>query len=159
MRRNSTTLFVAATSIVACAAPRVDMEAELEAVRARSAGIVAAESAFDIDGSLAFWAPDGVLLPADGPPAVGREAVRALFEQFFGPGVKSFGSTTTYTEVSERGDMAWEYGVNRLVLTTPDGDLFDLGKYLATWRKIDGEWFIASVSFSSDAPAPVPLDQ
>ena len=159
MRRNSTILFVATTSIAACAAPQLDMEAELEAVRARSEGIVAAESAMDIEGSLAFWAPDGVALPPNAPPFVGHEALRALYAQFFNPSVKSFGSTTTHTEVSESGDMAWEYGINRMVLTSPDGDLLDLGKYLATWRKIDGEWFVAAVSFSSDALAPVPVEQ
>ena len=113
----------------------------------------------DIEGSLAFWAPDGVLLPPGAPPVVGHDALRELYGQFFAPNVKSFGSTTTHVEISESGDMAWEYGVNRLVLTGPDGDLLDLGKYLATWRKIDGEWFVAAVSFSSDAPAPVPTEQ
>jgi hypothetical protein len=28
----------------------------------------------------------------------------------------------------------------------------DVGKYLVVWRKIDGEWRIAAVSFSSDGP-------
>ena len=160
MHRNITTvLLVVAMSVVACAAPQVDMAAELEAVRARSAGIVAVESAMDIEGSLAFWASDGVALTPGAPPVVGHDALRELYVQFFAPPLKSFGSTTTHTEISESGDMAWEYGVNRLVFTSPDGDLLDLGKYLATWRKIDGEWFVAAVSISSDAPAPVPVEQ
>jgi len=73
--------------------------------------------------------------------------------------MKSFESTTTHLEMSESGDVAWEYGVNRIVYTSPDGALLDLQKYLATWRKIDGEWYVAAVSFSSDAAAPVPMDQ
>ena len=55
--------------------------------------------------------------------------------------------------------MAWEYGINRLVFTGPDGDIVDLGKYLATWRKVDGEWYVAVVSFSSDALPPAPTEQ
>ena len=32
-----------------------------------------------------------------------------------------------------------------------------MGKYLAVWKKINAEWFIIALSFTSDAPAPVPL--
>jgi hypothetical protein len=48
--------------------------------------------------------------------------------------------------------MAYEYGVNRFIFETPDGPLEDYGKYLAVWTKIDGEWFIAALSFSSNTP-------
>ena len=159
MRRNSISLLTLATSVMACTAPQVDMAAELEAVRARSAGIVAAESAMDIEGSLAFWAPDGIVMLTGAPLVQGTDNLRILYGQFFNETVKSFGSTTTHTEVSQSGDMAWEYGVNRLVTSSPDGDLLDLQKYIATWRKIDGEWFVAAVSVTSDAPAPVPTEQ
>jgi hypothetical protein len=33
-----------------------------------------------------------------------------------------------------------------------------MGKYLAVWKKIDGEWYAAALSFTSDAPTPVPMD-
>ena len=159
MLKNAATVLIITASVGACAAPQVDMAAELEAVRARSEGIVAAESAQDIDGALAYWAPDGVALPANAPLVEGHEGLRELYGQFFVPSLKSFGSTTTHTEVSASGDVAWEYGINRLVFTGPDGDIVDLGKYLATWRKIDGEWYVAVVSFSSDAPPPAPTEQ
>ncbi len=159
MHRNFTSLLVVATSVVACAGPPVDAAAELEAVRARSAGIVAAESAMDIEGSLAFWAPDGILMLTGAPLVQGTDSLRILYGQFFNETVKSFGSTTTHTEISQSGDMAWEYGVNRLVTSSPDGNLLDLQKYIAIWRKINGEWFVAAVSVTSDAPAPVPTEQ
>jgi hypothetical protein len=44
-----------------------------------------------------------------------------------------------------------------MVLNGPDGDLLDVGKYLAVWKKIDGEWYIVALSYSSDAPAPAPV--
>ena len=52
----------------------------------------------------------------------------------------------------------YEYGVNRIVLAGPEGDLLDVGNYLAVWRKIDGEWFVSALSFTSDAPASVPME-
>ncbi len=45
-----------------------------------------------------------------------------------------------------------------MVLTGPDGEALDMGKYLVGWRQIDGEWFVAALSFTSDAPAPVPME-
>ena len=65
--------------------------------------------------------------------------------------------TTSHLEVSSADDLAYEYGINRMVLAGPDGDLLDVGKYLAVWKKIDGEWYVAALSFTSDAPAPVPV--
>jgi hypothetical protein len=41
-----------------------------------------------------------------------------------------------------------------MVFETPDGPVEDMGKYLVIWRKIDGEWFVAAIAVSSDAPPP-----
>ena len=65
-----------------------------------------------------------------------------------------FESTTTHIEVAASGDLAWEYGVNRSVVAAADGNLLDMGEYMAVWRRIDGTWYGAAVPFSSDAPAP-----
>ena len=92
------------------------------------------------------------------PQIQGRAAVLELYRQYFQSGmVKEFSGTTSHLEVSAGGDLAYEYGVNRMVLNGPAGDLLDMGKYLVVWKKIDGEWYIAALSFTSDAPEPVPL--
>ena len=148
-------LACASASAVACAGPRVDVAAETEAVRARSEAIVAAEAAQDADAALAFWAPDAVAQPAGAPQVQGHEAIRALYGQFYDTGqLKEFEGTTSHLVVSQGGDLAYEYGVNRTVFTGPEGDLLDMGKYLAVWQKIDGEWYVVALSFTSDAPAP-----
>ena len=59
--------------------------------------------------------------------------------------------------MSASGDLAYVYGVNRTVLAGPEGDLLDMGKYLAVWKKIDGEWYIAAGCATFGAPQPVPL--
>jgi hypothetical protein len=46
--------------------------------------------------------------------------------------------------------MAWDYGWNRAVY---EGSIEDEGKYLAVWKKINGEWKSVAISFSSDKPA------
>ena len=40
--------------------------------------------------------------------------------------------------------------MNFLATTT----LTSTGKYLLVWKKIDGEWMVVVLTFSSDAPAP-----
>ncbi len=149
---------LAAGMTAACAAPQVDVAAETEAVRARSEGVVAAEAAFDVAEALAFWAEDAIAQGAEAPQIQGKEAIGELYRQYFESGMlKEFSGETSYLEVSAAGDLAYEYGVNRFVLAGPEGDLLDMGKYLVVWKKIDGEWFVAALSFTSDAPAPVPV--
>ena len=150
---------LAATALAGCGGPQVDIAAETEAVRARSEGIVAAEAAFDVPAALSFWAEDAISQGAGMPQVQGKAAIGDLYRQYFESGLlKEFSGTRSYLEVSAAGDLAYEYGVNRFVLAGPEGDLLDMGKYLAVWKKIDGEWFIAALSFTSDAPAPVPLE-
>lgn len=149
---------LAAGLLPACTAQQVDVAAETEAVRARSAGVVAAEAAFDVPTALAFWADDAIVQGAGAPQIQGKDAIGELYGQYFESGMlKEFSGTTEYLEVSAAGDLAYEYGVNRFVMAGPEGDLLDIGKYLAIWKKIDGEWFIAALAFTSDAPAPAPL--
>lgn len=144
--------------LAGCGGPQVDIATELEAVRARSQGVAAAEAAQDVAAALAFWADNAVVQPAGAPQLQGKAALGDLYHQFFEGGqLKEFAGTTSHIEVSAAGDLAYEYGVNRMILAGPDGDLLDMGKYLVVWKKIDGEWFAVALSFTSDTPAPVPL--
>ena len=98
------------------------------------------------------------MLPAGAAAIPGRDGVRAMYQEFFGSGMlKSFEASITHLEVAPSGDIGYEYGVNRFVLNTPDGEMPDVGKYLAIWKKVDGQWYAAVVCFNSDAPAPTPV--
>lgn len=151
-----TTALLAALLVGACADTPVDVEAEEAAIRARGEALVAAESAMDTEASLAFWAPGGVVQGHGIPQAQGMAELEAVYEGFFAA-VAEFGSTSTEIKVSASGDMAWEYGINRAVIAGPEGNLLDMGKYIAVWTKIDGEWFVEAVAFSSDAMVPEPM--
>jgi ketosteroid isomerase-like protein len=143
--------------ITACA-PKVDIAAETAALRARSEGVIAAEMSQNVDAAVAFYAQDAIVLPAGAPLLSGRDAVRQMYAEVFGSGaVKAFESIPTVLEVAASGDIGYEYGVNRFTLNTPGGEMLDVGKYVAVWKKIDGEWYAAVLSFSSDAPAPTPV--
>lgn len=145
-------------SLAACGAPKVDLVAEANALRARSEAVSAAEAAKDRDKALTFWAPDAVVQPAGAPQIQGHEAIGKLYRQLFDSiGLKEFSGKSSGFVVSQTGDLAYETGVNRMTLGTPKGDVQDVGKYLAVWKKTNGEWYVVALSFTSDAPAPVPV--
>lgn len=137
--------------------PEGELTAAMEAVRARSTACATAEAAKDIEGTLAFWAEDAVFQMPGAAQMRGREAIRGLYRIFFSE-IKEFSGTTSHITVSRGGDLAFEHGVNRMVYPGPQGDLLDVGKYLLVWKWIGDDWYVAALSITSDAPAPVPLE-
>jgi len=148
-------LLLAAASCQPAAPPPPDLAAAEADVRAASTSLVTAEQAGDFDTAVGFYAPDAIVQPANAPQVQGTDAIRALYDQFFeGMQVEELEGTTTAVAVATSGDMAWEYGVNRIVLGGSNGPVTDMGKYLLVWVKRDGAWKVAALAFSSDAPPP-----
>jgi len=48
------------------------------------------------------------------------------------------------------GDIGYRVGVYSLL--APDGAVVDRGKYVETWRKVDGEWKISNDIWNSNMP-------
>jgi len=143
-----------------CTTQTVDIVKETADVQARSKAVTAREEAQDIQGSVAFYTDDGMVQMNGLPIVRGKKAIAELYHQLFSGenSIKSFTGGYTRIEVSAGGDMAFESGINRIVLKSPKGDLLDVGKYLLVWKKINGKWYVAAVCATSDAPAPVPLN-
>jgi ketosteroid isomerase-like protein len=137
----------------------IDVASEGRALLARSRQLAAAESARRIDTALTLWADDAVVQPPGGPQIRGRAAIGDLYRHFFeGGALREFSSTSSYIEVARGGDIGYEFGTSRVILSGPEGDLLDAGKYLAVWKKVNGTWMVAALSFTSDTPAPVPYE-
>jgi len=136
--------------LTGCKTAAVDIAAETAALEARSAALVAAESAKDRDAALAFWAEDAVMHFAGGPAMVGRDALGGVYDQFFAQ-VRQFSAEGTRVVMAASGDLAYEIGINRAIVIGQQSDLVDVGKYLSVWQKIDGEWYVVAVSATSDA--------
>lgn len=159
MPRRVLAALVPVVVLLSACAPRVDLAAAEAELRARAEAVVDAERRMAADEAVAFYLEDAVVLPAGAPIIRGRDGVRAMYQEVMGSGmVKSFDATTTHLEVAPSGDIGYEYGVNRMTITTPDGDMLDVGKYLAIWKKVDGQWYAAVLAFNSDAPAPTPVE-
>jgi len=120
-------------------------------VRVRNRTCVAAEMARDWEAAVAFFAVDAIVQPANAPQIQGPDAILELYETAM-VAMSDFECAITDIVPAASADLAYDYGINRLVFATPDGPVEDLGKCLMVWRKIDGEWFISALAFSSDAP-------
>lgn len=135
-----------------------NLSKETEAVQARSKAVTAAEEAQNIPEIMKYWAKDAIVQPAGTPQIQGTEAIIKLYHQLFDDTtmkLKSFTSSSINSPnitVAESGDLAFDYGTNKFVWSTANGDMVDMGKYLIIWKKINGEWYVSAISFTSDAP-------
>lgn len=154
MLRPLAVAIVLASTVGPAAAQTVDLAAEEAAVRARSAEIVAAEDEKNVDAAVAFYLEDAIVQAPDAPPVNGRAAIRDFYTQMVTIPYTDLSSDPVDIQVAASGDMAFEHGINRLTLPSPDGgSVTEVGKYLLVWKKVDGEWRIAALSFSMDEPA------
>ncbi len=147
-------LVVSLLVVLGCA-PAAEIGPNLEeieaAVRARSAEVAGLEKAGDYQTAITYFADDVIVQMADAPQFRGREPLLEIYETVLASTVEFDGETTDVVAAAS-GDLAYEYGINRFVFETPDGPREIIGKYLGVWKMIEGEWYIAAIAVSNDAP-------
>lgn len=128
------------------AVPSATPAAEVRAARARSNAAIAAR---DADAVVALMAPDVVVTPGSGGPAlVGPDSSRAAFaRQFADTAFLGYVRTPDEIEASSYRPLAAERGrwVGRW--RRADGVQELGGTYLAMWRRTDAGWQIRSELF------------
>lgn len=137
----------------------VDLEAERQAIIARGDAMLAAENVRDFATSQTFYTADAVIQAPNTPEVRGREAISAMYAQMLPQDApESSGSITERSvEVAASGDLAWERGLSTTTIQTPGGPWVLPGKHFMIWRKVDGLWHVAALSWSTDLPpAPMP---
>ena len=110
----------------------------------------------DLEGALAFYSADAVLLPPNAPIAADKSGIRAAWAGLLTPNT-SVKWSVGKVEVARSGDMAYLYGAYDLVVKDPKGGppYTEKGKLLEIWKKqADGKWKCAVDTFNSDAPPP-----
>ncbi|MBO9707642.1 MAG: nuclear transport factor 2 family protein [Caulobacter sp.] len=92
-----------------------------------------------------FLAPDVKVIAGDGSLILGREEVlAALAGQFADPAFVAYVRTTVRIELDATGGRAAEHGT---WVGTTRGVPDTRGDYLATWRKVTGQWVIENELF------------
>ena len=132
---------------VAEAAP--SLAAEEQAIKLLIDNVFEAEKRKDIGAILSFYSDDVIVQPPNAPQFQGMEALRNFYVEFLKLLVSIDGGSTK-TVISTAGDMAYDIGWNRTVFEAPGGTIEDEGKYLTVMKKINGEWKIVAISYSSE---------
>ncbi len=131
----------------------IDIEAEKKTIKDMVKKVFEVENQKDIEAimDLDYFADDIVGFVPNMPILKGIEGTRNFYKEFFKI-LESIEGGSTEIHLSENGDMAWDYGWNRMVLKGPNGTIVDEGKYLEIFKKINGKWKCVAISASSDKP-------
>lgn len=111
-----------------------------------------AVNAADVDGIVACWAPDGVMLPPAHAAVYGRDAIRDYFRGAFAARRPTFTFTDFVVDVF--GTMAIELLHYRVVVVPATGEATeDVGKGVHLYtRRAGGGWQIALDIWNADHP-------
>jgi len=98
-----------------------------------------------------IYSRDGLLLPPNGEPVVGREAIRKFWADTIAGGIHI---QTKLEELTEEGHLAYRRG--SFDVTDGEGNIVDDGKYLEIWKKRDGHWWFEIDIWNSNRAAAAP---
>lgn len=99
-----------------------------------------------------FFTSDALVIAGDGSPISGANAIIRAFEiQFAEPGFEAFVRETSRVEIADDGERAAEHGTWtgtwRPAPPLKPSALTLSGPYLATWKKVIGQWVIENEVF------------
>lgn len=122
----------------------VSEEATVEAmIHQRVEGLVQALCAKDIDGVMAFYAPNIVSFDLTPPLRyVGAETKRRAWQDAFAA-YTSFAYEVRELHVTTHGELAVVHSLNHVTGTLASGQITDLWlRWTACFRRIDGVWLV-----------------
>lgn len=132
-----------------------DPAADQAAIETLMEEVRQADMSSDIDGLLGCYTDDVVSMPPDLPAVVGKEALRAYYEEAFAQ-MSIEALTLTPDETQIVGDWAFMRGRFEETVLPTGGAAFDIvGKFLFVFhREADGSWKIARLIGNLDGPMP-----
>jgi len=99
-----------------------------------------------------LYTDDAMVLPPNGEAMSGRPAIEKLFQMLVAAGIKEI--TLTAQEVEAHGDAATEVGAYSVKDGT--GKEIDRGKYMVSWKKVQGQWKLHRDIWNSNLPLGTP---
>ena len=137
----------------AFAADRHAAEAELRALDEQWSATAGRN---DLDGTVAFYADNAVLLPPNAPIATDKKSIRESWAGLLGPHT-SVSWKWSKVEVAQSGELGYIYGSYKVAVgVSSDGSpVNDTGKFLEVWkRQPNGRWKCIVDTYNSDLPVP-----
>jgi uncharacterized protein (TIGR02246 family) len=135
-------------------APAIDLPAEAQAVRDRSAAWMHLSQARDVAGIVdGIFTADAVTI-GDGNIRKGSAEIRAAFEAESAASPNSTISwTTNHVHVAGSGDLAYELGSFSFDRDGAGEAAAEEGEYVTVWTKVDGTWRAAVDAGTARKPA------
>ncbi|TAJ85863.1 SgcJ/EcaC family oxidoreductase [Reyranella sp.] len=149
--------FVVAAALVAvssgAAAQGSADPAQLVAVMERYA---AALRSGNVEALVALYTPNGVFMRENMPAAVGRDALRAAYEEVFAALKVDLAFSIQETEVV--GDIAWLRSTSKgkVKVLSSGAETTNSFDELVVFRREQGGWKIRSYMYGSNQPGPQP---
>jgi uncharacterized protein (TIGR02246 family) len=129
-----------------------DVTAEEREIRRLSDQWTASARAADAAGLANLYAPDATMLEPGMEPIRGRSAILEFYQEMVRGENRQVDSSAERVEVARSGDLAYEYGSYTFAADTPQGRMDDRGRYVAIWKKIDGQWLMDLEITQSTSP-------
>ena len=109
-------------------------------------------NASDVESTLALYGSEPVFMPQHAPALVGRDAVRAGYEQVFA--TIKLNVRFEVHEVHETGDWAWARtsSAGRTRILAMGAEVTEGNNELFVFRREGGEWRIHRYLFSTNQP-------
>jgi uncharacterized protein (TIGR02246 family) len=139
-----------ALALAACASPppappAPDLAAEEQAIRAADATWIAAATARDAAGEAAMYAADGIAFRDMAEPLTGPAAFQEFATKYYADNPKAVSTWTTRSiQVAPSGDWAVQTGTYTETGAGPKGDTENRGNFVTVWKKVDGQWKVAT---------------
>ena len=123
------------------------------AIRESNARFADAVRAGNVAGVIQMYSDSAVIMPPNSPPVTGIDEIRRFWIGFLATG--SIDATLTTDDVDQSGDLAVERGRYQMTIVPVNGtaSVHDAGKYVVSWRKINGQWRATNDIFNSSSPA------
>ena len=99
-----------------------------------------------------LFTDDAIVMPPNGETVTGRPAIEKLFQALVAAGIKDIALTAK--ELESHGDAATEIGVYSVKDGT--GKEIDRGKYMVSWKRVQGQWKLHRDIWNSNLPQGMP---
>lgn len=156
MRRAATaTLTLAFAALAGCtSAPKPLTDADRAMAHTTDSAFTMAAAAGNVDGMMAGYASDAMVMPPSMPMAHGADQIRQLWK---GMSAGKVSLQLTQETADGAGDFMYTTGKYHYQALPAETGAFEDGKYLEVFRRgTDGKWMLAAESWSPNAP-PAPM--
>ena len=135
-------------------APKVDIQAEKDAIQSLEDQWSAALQAKDAEKILNFYAAEAVSMSSNKPIYTGLDAIKNGIVSMLADTTVIFNTykgAVDAIELSATGDLAYARGHDEISKKTKEGIAKDEGKWVDIWKKFDGQWkVVVSISNSNN---------